>query len=277
MNIPEIIASVEERYKKILEDYFRSVFPGDSLSSHGIDHHKRVWIYGKDLFSRVILPGDKEAYRCASSLIMACYLHDAGMAIDQGEKHGKLGRELSSEFLRKNGLLAEDFREALEAIEFHDDKFYKNHHENDILRILSVADDLDAFGITGIYRYIEIYLARGIDPALIGSMIRQNAGRRFENFISQFGYLEDFAAVHKERYLTLDSFFKKYDEELSSYKFGISSYKGHCGVVDILADLAINKRSIEKYLDKNNFTDDQVISKYFMELKTELYPCDSSG
>ena len=30
--------------------------------------------------------------------------------------------------------------------------------------ILSVADDLDAFGFTGIYRYLEIYLTRGINP-----------------------------------------------------------------------------------------------------------------
>jgi hypothetical protein len=32
-----------------------------------------------------------------------------------------------------------------------------------MLTILSVADDLDAFGYIGIYRYIEIYLERGIN------------------------------------------------------------------------------------------------------------------
>ena len=39
---------------------------------------------------------------------------------------------------------------------------------NDLLTILSVSDDLDAFGYIGIYRYTEIYLTRGIDPEKIG-------------------------------------------------------------------------------------------------------------
>ena len=32
---------------------------------------------------------------------------------------------------------------------------------NELLTILSVADDLDAFGFSGIFRYSEIYLIRG--------------------------------------------------------------------------------------------------------------------
>ncbi len=40
---------------------------------------------------------------------------------------------------------------------------------NDLLTVLSVADDLDAFGFAGIYRYSEIYLMTGYKPQSIGS------------------------------------------------------------------------------------------------------------
>ena len=60
--------------------------------------------------------------------------------------------------------------------------------ENDLLNILSVADDLDAFGYTGIYRYSEIYLTRGISPKEIGNLIRENASRRYHNFEKIFGF-----------------------------------------------------------------------------------------
>ena len=45
----------------------------------------------------------------------------------------------------------------------------QSHQRMNLLTILSVADDLDAFGFIGIYRYSEIYLTRGIDPEKIGT------------------------------------------------------------------------------------------------------------
>ena len=42
--------------------------------------------------------------------------------------------------------------------------YLRRQDRNDLLTVLSVADDLDAFGFTGIYRYSEIYLTRGINP-----------------------------------------------------------------------------------------------------------------
>ena len=44
--------------------------------------------------------------------------------------------------------------------------------------MLSVADDLDAFGFTGIYRYSEIYLMRGINPNQLGHLIIENAAKQ---------------------------------------------------------------------------------------------------
>ena len=50
----------------------------------------------------------------------------------------------------------------------HDDKegpartLAQAGEQTGILTVLSIADDLDAMGVIGIYRYIEIYLKRNI-------------------------------------------------------------------------------------------------------------------
>ena len=101
-------------------------------------------------------------------------MHDIGMSVDPGVKHGKHSRNLCLQFLNKNNLPETDYRDALEAIEYHDNKDYiSNSFKNYLLTVLSVSDDLDAFGITGIFRYSEIYLTRGIDPEKIGYLIRK--------------------------------------------------------------------------------------------------------
>jgi len=49
MDLNGSIESAEKKYKQILEDFFISVYTEKHLSSHGIDHHRRVWNYAKDL------------------------------------------------------------------------------------------------------------------------------------------------------------------------------------------------------------------------------------
>ena len=99
------------------------------------------------------------------------------MSVDSGVKHGKHSRQLCSRFLSENNLSENDFPDVLEAIENHDNKDYSETSiRNELLNILSISDDLDAFGISGIYRYSEIYLTRGITYENLGStIIRENA------------------------------------------------------------------------------------------------------
>jgi len=49
MNLSRPIESAELKYKQILEDFFISIYDDNSLTSHGIDHHRRVWNYSKGL------------------------------------------------------------------------------------------------------------------------------------------------------------------------------------------------------------------------------------
>ena len=70
------------------------------------------------------------------------------MSVDQGIKHGHHSKELCIEFLRKNNLDEDRYKNLLSAIENHDNKEYKIIMASyDLLTILSVADDLDALWI----------------------------------------------------------------------------------------------------------------------------------
>ena len=199
-------------------------------------------------------------------------MHDIGMSVDPGIRHGRYSRELCWQFLSKNKLPPGDWKIVLEAIENHDNKDYAGINSmNKVLQVLSVADDLDAFGYIGIFRYSEIYLTRGTDPKKIGYLIRENAGKRFENFISTFGYNIELAKKHQNRFTILDDFFSNYNDQLPYYHFGTKNPSGFCGVIEIILFI-MNKRLqlMDIFIDPEKFSSDEMIRWFFVELEKEL-------
>ncbi len=249
MNFKKQIESSEYRLKRLLEDFFSSEFDERSLPSHGLDHHRRVWKYCREIINAFHLQGNRLSDHFFDDLIVAAYLHDIGMIVDSGPRHGKHGREMCNHFLKMNGFQPADFAEALDAIEFHDRKDYdKDETEFNILSVLSVADDLDAFGFTGIFRYAEIYLLRNVGFEDIGSFIMDNAAVRFSHFNKVIGYNDSVFEKHKKRYLILDDFFKEYNIQALSYVFGGHEPEGYCGVIEIISKLTENKIYIKDFL-----------------------------
>jgi len=215
MHIDLAIETAETLWKQSLESFFSGKYNKSHLVSHGIDHHRRVWRYGKELlllkFKNVSLPEPL----FVNKLIIACYLHDIGMAVDQGEKHGRASREFCMAFLLGNNLEIADYSDLLDAVENHDRKDYHDKHEKDsLLSLLSVADDLDAFGYIGILRYLEIYAIRGIELSETVNMVINNATDRFVNFERNFSEYPVFIEIHRKRFLVLTDFFEKYNLEL---------------------------------------------------------------
>jgi HD superfamily phosphodiesterase len=272
MNLTGSIESAEKEFKQILEEFFIAVYTEESLTSHGIDHHRRVWNYSKELLNSIQSENTPDMLRLPAELIIACYMHDIGMSVDPGEKHGKQSREICSQFLKENNLSENDFIAALEAIEYHDNKNYSsNNFTNRLLMILSVADDLDAFGCIGIFRYSEIYLTREIGFEKIGFMIRENAQKRYNNFIKTFGSIDELVVKHWERYYLLDMFFTKYNEQLPSYHFGTNQPSGFCGVVEIIGIIMKNNLRMEDfYTEPRKHTSDLLILWFLVELEKEL-------
>lgn len=274
------IESAEKKYKQILEEFFISVYNDPTISSHGIEHHRRVWNYSKELLT--LIPSDnKNTIQFTGELIIASYLHDIGMSVDPGIKHGKHSRDLCVRFLSTYNLPENDFPHLLDAIENHDNKDYTgNQSSNELLGILSIADDLDAFGFIGIFRYSEIYLKRGINPGKIGTMIRENARNRFNNLAATLEPFTGYLQKHQQRYVILDEFFIKYNEQLPSYHFYTLNPTGYCGVIQLFANMISDKITLNEIYDhvRTNIKD-PVIQMFFGELEKEisLPPCPPEG
>jgi hypothetical protein len=272
MDLTGIIESAERQFRQILEEFFSSVFNENTLSSHGIDHHRRVWQYSKELLKVMPLNNNTQIGQLPSKLIIACYLHDIGMSVDPGARHGKVSRDFCVRFLVANRLPEDSYQDVLEAVENHDNKEYEGKSKmNDLLTILSVSDDLDAFGFTGIFRYSEIYLTRGIHPDNIGQMIRENAKKRYNNFVNSFGSYDEIMMKHSERYNILDNFFINYNKQLSSYRFGTSEPRGYCGVIEVFSFLKDKKLLLKDYFkEPDKYPGDHIVRRFFNDLEKEL-------
>ncbi len=257
------LTSADNELKCSLESFFKKHYPDSYLISHGLDHHRRVWS-----FARELLEGEHEDHdkHFISNLLVACYLHDIGMAVDPGIKHGIQSRKLCQEFLDLNHIPEKEYVKALKAIEKHDDKEYKNKTgHSGILRFLSVADDLDAFGFIGIFRYVEIYLERGMPPGSLGDPVIENAGKRFLNFKTSFPDKQDLYQKHFARLSILTDFFGKYNDQLPGYTFGTGNPSGYCGVIELLRNISAGSEPDNAIIQR-----DPVIRNFFESFRKEI-------
>ena len=272
MNLTALIESAEQRFKQVLEDFFVSVYDEKKLFSHGIDHHRRVWNYAKELLTTRLIQSKLRPACDPSKLIIACYLHDIGMSVDQGPWHGVRSRELCLQFLNKYDLSEYDYEDVLDTIGNHDNKDYSSKRgSNDLLNVLSVADDLDAFGFAGIYRYSEIYLMRGINPGQSGYLILENAGKRFKNFEDIYGVQNFYVKFHRKRYEILSDFFRQYNKQADYWNFLTDAPESYCGVIQLFMLMIKNKMSInDLFTEAEKYQDDIVIGQFINGLKSEL-------
>lgn len=274
MNLTASIESAERHFRQILEEFFVSVYDGNSLISHGIDHHRRVWSYAKEL---LLLKGcHKTDYPLPdpASLLIASYMHDIGMSVDPGPGHGEMSMKLCLKFLQQYDLDKNDYRDVLETIRNHDKKDYSGGEGiSPLLDVLSVADDLDAFGFTGIYRYSEIWLARKINPLKLGYLVRENSAGRFAKFKCLMGTESEYFTRHRKRYEILDNFFMHFNRQVDSYNFETDDPAGFCGLVQLFMPMISDHQSLKDFfIIAGSYCDDIIIGHYVNGLKAELLP-----
>jgi HD superfamily phosphodiesterase len=212
MHVDDQVRYSEIELRNELEEFFNRKYPEGQLVSHGLDHHRRVWEFAKELLH---YSNTETNQQLVSSLMIACYLHDIGMAVDAGEKHGIQGRKYCEEFLSETGRKTSDYNDLLDAIENHDNKEYTlPAGNNQILNILTAADDLDAFGYTGILRYAEIYLRRGVKERDLAGLILENSARRFSNFEKNYSRSKKLIRKHRKRYMILKKFYSSFKSSI---------------------------------------------------------------
>jgi hypothetical protein len=194
------------------------------------------------------------------------------MSIDPGIYHGLHSMELCKKFIRNNRLPESDYADTLHAVENHDNKEYKNSAiRYNLLTLLSVADDLDAFGFIGIYRYSEICLIRNISLPEIGNLILKNAEGRYKNFKRHFKFSDPLIRKHHKRFIILKKFFNQYNKQAIGYKFGEDQFSGYCGVLEILSAGVKNRKPVREIITETKISvTDPIITWYFSELEHEL-------
>jgi len=126
---------------------------------HGLRH-------AKDLLGRAALLGEKldatDRIDWRVLTAAACF-HDAA---SKWETHGEEGAAMAREVLSKvDGFGAEEIGRVAAACRLHEDRSPKGAADRKTagleMQILYDVDQLEAFGIKGIYRYVAIYTERG--------------------------------------------------------------------------------------------------------------------
>jgi hypothetical protein len=198
----------------------------------------------KQLMQEIAAPRFGLTPDLVEGVLIASFFHDLGMAQSTREDHGRLGRELcQSWFSESVHRPPAEFASILEAIEQHDTKEARIYPEAGtppgILGILSVADDLEAMGIIGIYRFAEIYLLRDIPLELLGSRILENAEKRIRNLTTS-GIFSRTMGEHRQQFEELTHFYTQYQQQWVSVEGPETVAVGQLGVINY-----IRKRSLE--------------------------------
>lgn len=272
----EQIHQVEQKHLYELYKYMVKVFENTNLPSHDALHHLRVWLHCRGLIIELHKAGLDIPNDLIENAIVACFFHDSGLTIDIGEVHGKLGGQICRNYYNQYpNVTIKNIDEVVKAIEFHDDKSVKlgvvTKPEDMVClnRLVSTADDLDAIGIIGIFRYIEIYLKRGIPDNEIPKKVIKNLKNRFNNFTNAYSSLHRFTDKQRVRHLETLNFFIELDSEMTE---GLNNPDSQLAVFKILKEQLVEKKQgIDKTIAYAiNSSSASYPLYFFSKLKSEL-------
>jgi len=193
-----LISDAESKYREILTGECRRLFESSSMPSHDHLHHERVWQNASLLLELLYGAGIATDPRLPEKAIIAAFFHDTGLTVNRGPDHGRESRQLCSLFLERSNFSADDRQEILDAVEKHDDKEYQALSDPaSLAAVISVADDMDAFGQTGIDRYKEIYAMRGIPEDEMPRLITDNVLSRIRHLETTYHMFPDIVAEQR--------------------------------------------------------------------------------
>jgi len=277
MNALSQLHKVENSWLVPLYTTCQHAFCQTHLPSHNENHHLRVWILARELIKQL----EKQAITFTRSdltkIIIAAFLHDTGMSVTIDKTHGKESIKICKKFIEE--YQPEDIDNPLEllnVIENHDDKEYQNKfakikNPKHLFKILSVCDDLDAFGLIGVYRYVEIYLLRGIPVKNIASMVLKNLTSRINYFTGSFRHMEKYHKKHVKRFDQTWAFFTDLNNQIE-HKNETTSISGPPGVINLINHHVIGEK--RSPVEASNFiirnTTDGYVKNYFRGLSLEL-------
>jgi HD superfamily phosphodiesterase len=221
-NLNKSFLKAESKWMNPILEHLVTLYNSVNLPSHDLSHHLRVWNYCKELLIETSKIDELYSDDFIQQVLIASLFHDTGLIFDKSEQHGNRSKLLCQEFFYQNPQLKiENIDVALTAIEHHDDKSFKTFPRekvfelSDIVTIVSTADDLDAFGYIGVFRYLEIYALRGIPFEDMPRRILENLSNRFANFQNNYSHLSVYMGKHNNRFLLTHNFFDLLNQEVT--------------------------------------------------------------
>jgi len=261
----EQIHRVEHVHLIKLYNHLVKVFGNTNLPSHDAQHHLRVWLHCRGLLIELHKLDATISEELIENTLIACFFHDSGLTVDIGEVHGKHGGQICRDYyLNHPEYQIKGLDAIVQAIEFHDDKSTKSATVNSLQdmtcldRLVSTADDLDALGIIGIFRYIEIYLKRGVSDKELSKKIIQNLRSRFTSFTNAYSSLQKFTDKQRVRYLEAINFFTELDYQIAQ------------GTDNPDSQFAVFKTLKEQLVEKNHSINQTL--EYALKHATASYP-----
>lgn len=235
----------EKRYLSKGVEIVSNIFNGVYLPSHDLYHHLRVWLYCRGLLIELHKLDIPIPDRLIDQALLASLFHDTGLSQNTGEKHGATGAMLFHKYSNLLPSLTVESIDAIShAIELHDNKSLKQNHSTTpedmtrLDRLISTADDLDAWGTMGVFRYIEIYLKRKISPNELPRKVITNLKNRFTNFALSYSPLLQFVNRQRIRYQDTLDFFTMLDADMTnSNRSAESAY----AIVEFINDSVVNR------------------------------------
>lgn len=264
-----------EKLKLFLQDLFNKTF----LPSHDYSHHLRTWKAAKNIlleiaeFNALLSPDFIEA------VLLASLFHDTGITETKGFKHGEKGEKIYLKYIEENC----DKEPAMHlkiasVIEMHDQKttnfFIPFHWDKtpDLLTLVSIADDMDALGTIGIYRYAEIYLHRNIPLKSLGMVLLDNVSTRYNNFSKASSLIPSLLKRTKPEYQEIISFYDNFNQQLLAVTDPLKEFSGHIGIVNYIRNFSVvGEIHPSDFLPAlENFEVSKYVMDYFTKLKEEL-------
>jgi HD superfamily phosphodiesterase len=281
MDLERELKKYEEKWLIPSFEFLKKKFSQHPLPSHDHFHHKRVWNHARKLIVEISGQGKTITPDFIESLLLASMFHDSGMIKEKGEDHGKAGVEVFEAFLSETGENPSMSQSISDAIENHDNKKYQLSgklfvdNEIQLLPALNISDDLDALGKIGVYRYIEIYLLRGIPFEDLGLKIIANLSGRYGNFMANCSRFPELIRIHSMRHHSIESFFRFYNLQIrKTEETGVIQNTGPILVAkSIYKEVLKATPSIEQISNNiRNSSDDKYVNDFFDELLKEIHP-----
>ncbi|MFH1850583.1 MAG: HD domain-containing protein [archaeon] len=173
------------------------------VSSHDINHIKRVWKYAQHIAQGKDIDYDV--------LAAAAFLHDIGRHYPQGAReHGPVSEPLARKVLERINFPEDKRKNVLLSIKYHDETFPPEKRTTTESRVLYDADKLDVFGAVGISRFLVL-------NAMRGKSLNETADYALQNLPLRFERLEfpETRTIAWERYEYALDYFRKLKKEIS--------------------------------------------------------------